>query len=358
MNQMTKIEAQARADQIHAFRRELAALAAAGLRLEAPLQASIEQHQDALLGEYAGRFDIDRDARARQLSLGMRVASFLGALALAAAVFFLFYQFWGVVPTAVQITIVLAASLASLAVTAWLHGRDDAGYFTKLAALVAFACFVLNIVVLGQVFNITPSDKALLPWGAYAFLLAYRCDLRLLLVAGILCVVGWIAARTGTICGMYWLHFGERPENFFPAALLLFCLPLVLVHRRRSDFAPVYRLFGLLTFLLPVLVLANWGQISYLPGSASVIEGGYQLVGFAVSALAIWLGARRGWNEVSNTGTTFFVVFLYTKLFDWWWEIMPKSLFFLLLAMIAVLLLLVFRRLRDTRRPTLAGAGP
>jgi hypothetical protein len=47
-----------------------------------------------------------------------------------------------------------------------------------------------------------------------------------------------------------------------------------------------------------------------------------------------------------NTGVTFFVIFLYTKFYDWWWEWMPKYLFFLVVGMTAVLLLLVFRRLR------------
>jgi uncharacterized membrane protein len=49
-----------------------------------------------------------------------------------------------------------------------------------------------------------------------------------------------------------------------------------------------------------------------------------------------------------NTGMTFFVIFLYTKFFDWWWEIMPKYLFFLVLGLTAILLLLVLRRLRAT----------
>ena len=88
----------------------------------------------------------------------------------------------------------------------WIQGRDALGYFTKLAAMVAFACFVLNIVMLGQIFNITPTDKALIPWAALAFLLAYACDLRLLLAAGILCVIAFIAARVGTWSGIYWLH--------------------------------------------------------------------------------------------------------------------------------------------------------
>ena len=35
-------------------------------------------------------------------------------------------------------------------------------------------------------------------WAVLAFLLAYACDLRLLLAAGILCVIAYISARTGT----------------------------------------------------------------------------------------------------------------------------------------------------------------
>jgi uncharacterized membrane protein len=94
------------------------------------------------------------------------------------------------------------------------------------------------------------------------------------------------------------------------------------------------------------LVLANWGQASYLNLDPDVIEGGYQVFGFVGSAAAIWLGARRHWPEVVNTGVIFFVIFLYTKFFDWWWEIMPKYLFFLVLGLTAVLLLFIMRRLR------------
>jgi uncharacterized membrane protein len=357
MTVLIRLEAQHRADRIRAFRDELAQLGEEGLVvLDPAAQRAVQARHAALLAEYAAQFDVDDDARARQLSLGMRIASFLGALAFAAAVFFLFYQFWGRLPTTLQVAVVIAASLASLALTALLRVRDASGYFTKLAALVAFACFVLNIAVLGQIFNITPSDKALLPWAAFALLLAYRCDLRLLLVAALLCVVAFIAARAGTWSGMYWLSFGERPENFLPAALLLFALPGVIEQRRWSGFASTYRVFALLTMLLPVLLLSNWGAASYLPWSPAFIEGLYQVLGFVLSAAAIWLGTRRGWPGVVNTGVTFFVIFLYTKIYDWWWELMPKYLFFLVIALSAVLLLVVFRRLRAAPRTRLDGA--
>jgi uncharacterized membrane protein len=344
----TRTQAQQRADDIRVFRAELARLAAEGvLRLDDGQLRRLHAHQDELLAGFAREFDIDRDVRAKQLSLGMRVASFLGALALAASVFFLFYQFWGLFPTSAQVAILVVAALGTFLAASWLRARDANGYFTKLAAMVAFACFVLNVVMLGQIFNITPSDKALVPLAALAFLLAYGCELRLLLAAGILCVVAFLSARAGAWTGVYWLHFGERPENFLPAALIIFSIPQVIDHRRFAGFAEVYRVFGLITLLMPVLILGHWGWISYLPLEPALIKGIYQTLGFILAAAAIFYGARRQWPEVVNTGVAFFVIFLYTMFYVWWWEIMPKYLFFLVVGMSAVLLLVIFRRLRS-----------
>jgi len=350
MSASSRTEAQQRADGIRVFQGELDRLEREGvLTLSDDQRRAVADHQRSLLARYAQAFDIDRDTQSRQLSIGMRVASFLGALALAASVFFLFYQFWGLLPEAAQVGILLAAAFGMFGTTFVIQARDSTGYFTKLAAMVAFACFVLDIAMLGQIFNITPSDKALLPWAAFAMLLAYTCDLRLLLAAGILCLIAFISARTGTWSGMYWLHFGERPENFFPAAIALFFVPQVLDHRRFQGFAAIYRVFGLVTLFLPMLILANWGQISYLDFDRTLIQGFYQVLGFAGSAAAIWLGTKRHWPEAVNTGLTFFVIFLYTKFYDWWWEIMPKYLFFLVIGLSAVLLLVVFKRLRTGR---------
>jgi uncharacterized membrane protein len=357
MSATNRTDAQQRADAIGVFNRELNRLESEQvLQLSEPQRSRLHEHQQALLAQYRAAFDIDQNSQARQLSLGMQIASFLGALALAASVFFLFYQFWGLFGELAQMTILLSASLLSFGLTLAVQRRDSSGYFSKLAALVAFACFVLNIVMLGQIFNITPSDKALLPWAAYALLLAYTTQARVLLAAGIVCVLGFIAARVGTWGGIYWLGFGERPENFLPAAALIFALPLVISQRRYDGFAMTYRVFGLLALFLPMLVLANWGDGSYLNYPDWAIEGTYQLLGFAVAATVIWLGVRRDWSDVVNTGLTFFVIFLYTKLFDWWWDIMPKFLFFLILGLTAVLILLILRRLRSTHG-LLAGDG-
>jgi uncharacterized membrane protein len=347
MNVLSRTEAQRRADEIRVFRQELARLQAEHvLTLTEEQQQAVTRHHEALLGSYTATFDIDRDQQSQRLSLGMRIASFLGAVALAASVFFLFSQYWGLFPTWAQVALLIASSLGTLVATFLVGRRDSTGYFAKLVAMVAFACFVLNISMLGQMFNITPSDKAFVVWAALAFLLAYTFDLRLLLAAGILCVIAFVSARVGTWSGMYWIYFAERPENFFPAAALLFCAPLLISHARFQGFPALYRIFALLTLFLPMLVLANWGIASYLPFSAAAVERIYQVLGFVSSGAVIWLGVRREWADTVNTGTVFFVIFLYTKFYDWWWEIVPKFVFFLIIGLTSILFILVMKRLR------------
>lgn len=345
-----KASAQQRSDQIHAFYNELSELERDRVfSLSPELHRTISDYHQVLFNQFRNTFDIDSTQQEKQLSLGMRIASFLGAVALAASVFFLFYQFWGSLNTVSQVGILGAASILSFIATVVVAAYDASGYFTKLIGLVAFTCFVLNLVMFGQIFNITPSDNALLVWAAYALLLAYAYDVRLLQVAGILCIIAFVSARVGAWSGMYWIHFGERPENFLPIAILLFFIPQWNNHALYPGFALSYRVFGVITLLLPVLVLSHWGYGSYLEIDADSIEIMYQVVGFIISAGFIAYGIRRGWAHVVNTGVTFFVIFIYTKVFDWWWEIMPKYLFFFILALLAILCLLVMKRLRKPR---------
>lgn len=344
----SKTEAQQRADQIGRFREELQILERESiLSLNNQQHQAIDKYHDELISQLASSFDIDSNIREKRLSLGMKIASFLGALGLAASLFFLFYQFWGFFPTWLQVVILAAAPPLGLAITIYFTNREKTGYFSKLAGLATTACFVLNISMLGQIFNITPSPNAFLVWAMFAIILAYATDARLLLAAGILSFAAFLAAKVGTWSGIYWINFGERPENFFPAAILLFLVPL-LPHTRVSGFAATYRVLSMVLLFIPMLVLANWGRISYLPLDNDTIEVIYQIAGFLISAGGIWLGIRLNWQDVINTGNVFFTIFLYTKFYDWWWEWMPKYLFFLIIALVAILMLLIFKRLRNT----------
>lgn len=343
----SKSEAQKRVDRIRQFQCELRALVAEKVGSLAEEQiAAINSYHDAMLSGLADRFDVDATHRAKQLSLGMRIAAFLGALGLAASVFFLFYQFWGRFGTHTQVVLLASAPLVLLFLTWFAANRDTTGYFARLIGAVCLVAFVLNLTMLGQIFNITPSDKAFLLWALLAFILAYATDSRLLLAAGIIFLSCFLSARAGTWAGCYWIGFGERPENFLLPAGVLFFVPSILRHHTKDGFDSIYRTFALLLLLFPILILSNWGSLSYIRLDNHSIEVLYQIAGFTVSAAAIWIGLRTGWSEVVNTGNVFFVVFLYTKFYDWWWDWLPKYLFFLVIGLSAVLALLVFKRLR------------
>lgn len=348
MQAKSKADAQRRADQIGYFRAELELIEEEKiLAIDESQRSALADYHGNLLAQMSSVFDIDASKREKQLSLGMKIASFLGALALAASVFFVFYQFWGRFSTNIQVFILIAAPVIGLAVTMYVAGREKTGYFSKLLGAVSLACFVLNLTMFGQIFNIAPSPNAFLVWAIFAFTLAYASDTRLLLAAGILCIASFLSAQMGTWGGGYWIHFGERPENFFPAALILFMVPY-FPHNRFSGFDVIYRVFGMLLFFVPILVLSNWGAISYIDLANEPVEIIYQIAGFVFSAAAIWFGIRKGWPEVVNTGNGFFTIFLYTKFYDWWWDWMPKYLFFLVIALTAILMLFIFKRLRGS----------
>lgn len=342
----TRAAAQQRMDRVRAFRQELATLEAEGVVvLDESARTRIDHHHAQLALGLRERFDIDIDDSQRQLSLGMRMTSLIGALALSAAVFFFFYRIWGLLHAPVQVGLLVAAPILAVLAGAYASARDSSGYFTSLAALVAVVCMVLNLSLLGQIFNLVPSRNAFLVWALFAGLLAYAWRLKLVLVAALVGLTAWLSASVGAWGGLYWLSFGERPENLLLAGLIVAAAGFFR-HRVHPDFAVVYRIFGLLVALTSVLILSHWGRSSYLPGSPGLIEGGYQVAGFVGSAVLIWLGTRRDDRKLFNLGATFFLLFLYTKIFDWWWAWLPKWLFFLIVAAVAVGLLLALGRLR------------
>jgi len=338
--------AQARVDRIRAFRDELEALERDSVvALDADSRERIDTHHAALASALGERFDVDIDESRKRLSLGMRIASLIGALALSAAVFFFFYRIWGLLSTPLQLVVLVVAPIGATLLAGWAHRRERSGYFTSLAALVAVACFVLNLSMIAQIFNLAPTRHAFLLWAGFALILAYAWGLKLVLTAGLASLTAWLSASVGAGGGLYWLSFGERPETVLIAGLLI-TLPGWFSKLPRREFNNVYRVFGLLVALLSVLILSHWGRASFLPLPASVIEAAYQLLGFFGSAALIAFGIRRDSAKLFNLGATFFLLFLYTKIFDWWWGWMPKWLFFLVVGLAAVGFLLALGRLR------------
>ncbi|MDD2226913.1 hypothetical protein [Sulfurovum sp.] len=94
MQHISKEDAQKRVDQIAYFKAELDELEQNDvLSLSEPQKTRLNHFHQTLINSLALSYDIDYSIKEKQLSLGMKIASFLGALALAASIFFLFYQF-------------------------------------------------------------------------------------------------------------------------------------------------------------------------------------------------------------------------------------------------------------------------
>ncbi len=135
----TKETAQRRADQIKAFGHELEELERDKILLLTPEQRErIGGYHAETLKRLARQFDIDVTPAAKQMSLGMRVVSFLGALALSSAVFFFFYHFWGYFDTPVQVAILITAPLMLLGGVEFAARREKTLYFASLMGQVAF----------------------------------------------------------------------------------------------------------------------------------------------------------------------------------------------------------------------------
>ena len=349
-------EAQARADRIRAFRDELRELEGASLLQLLPEQRTeVDAHHESILGALSRDFDVDTTDARKKVSWGMRIATTLGAIALCAALYLFFQRIWGLLVIPVQVVILIAAPLVFLALAEIASRRERTPNYTFLLSTISVAAFVLNLSMIGEMFNLTPSAWALLAWGVYAVALAYHFQLKLLLAGGLASLACFAAGSFTSWFGLDWLTFGERPENFILAGLVLLALAKYLPHGRDSEFSTVYHLLGMLALLLPILILSFSGVPTYLPLFPETVEAIYEVCGFLVCVLIIWIGIRDRFTARVNVGAAFFVILLYSKLYDWWWDWMPGYVFFLLIGLIAILLVAVFKRIRD-RMPELEGA--
>jgi hypothetical protein len=352
---VSRSEAQRLAGRIRPLREGFALLEREGVLTLTPDQRTrFEEWAARTLAALASRFDVDTSDAQTRLSWGLRIASTLGAIALCAALVLFFQRFWGYLTTPAQVSLLIAAPLLALAGAEWAARLEKTLYFAGLLAFIALACFILDLAVLGDIFNITSTENALLALGAFAALLAYRYGLRPLLVPALVLLVCWASAALVARLGWHWSEFLRRPESLAFLGLALFAFPFVVRHTRYPDFPAVYRLVGLLLFFFFLLSLSEWGGGSFLPFAANAIGTFYGVLGMLSAAGAIWLGIRRDWTGAVNLAAVFFVVFLYIRFYHWWWDWMPHYLFFAVLGAIAIALVVAFKRLRSGRKGALA----
>lgn len=344
-------DAQRRIDQVRAFRNELEALQRDGVTtLSAQQRESVASYHARLIRELAARFDADVDERGRQLSLTMRIFSVTAAILVSTTVFLLFYHFWASIALHTQIVLLIGAPLATFALTLFSQGFDPSGYFSRLAAALCFSCFVLNIVILPTLLNLSVGAMPVLASTAFAFVLAYGMDSELLLCAGILGIFIYCAALITEGLGAPWWTFAARPENFLVGAAVVLgmaCIP----RSSHSDFPTFYRSLGCLGVFVPLLLVSAWPSLSYWDVPPAHLAVSYQVLTLVGTGIAIFLGVTRGWDEVTLLGAVAALTLVTERLWIWLLPRVPVYEVFLLASALAIAALCAVAYLRSRRRP-------
>jgi uncharacterized membrane protein len=348
---MDRAAAQRRADQVRAFQAELDALRDEGVFSPDPaLRDRLAAHHAQLLVGLADRYDADVTSATARLSLGMRVAALLGAVALIAAVVLFFLRYWGSIPVAGQVVLLTAAPLAMLGATEYAARQPGARPLAELFALVALGAFVLQLSALHSVFTLRDSPLAFLAWAALGLALGYGYAFRGPGLAGAALLTWWLVMMLADVSGGTWRDPLRVLEHPVLAGVAVFAVGL-LVRLGPREMPPVLRLVGLLAAFLPMLLLSTSGDLSGLGLSRRTTEVLFQLLTLATSVVVIAVGVRREWSESLLAGTCAFLVLAVIKSVDWFWEWLPRYLYFLLLGLVAVLVVLVLRRWRLAGRP-------
>ena len=162
--------------------------------------------------------------------------------------------------------------------------------------------------MLGTILNARPSPMPFLVWSAFALTLAYAWDLRLLLVAGAACAIGFFSTAIVNWYGLPLDMALARPESVLLPATLVAAFAHAALNRTRFGFPQTLRLVGLLALSFAILALGESGTVSQLPLRTRTVEYLYQLVGFALAASMLMVGIRKRWTETTNLGAGFFGV--------------------------------------------------
>ena len=348
---MDQRQAQKRVAAIAGFRDELRRLVDLGLvKIGTEERRGIEAYHDEVLADLATLYDVDTSGAQARLSWGMRIASTFGAIALSIAVLLAFDYFWQSLATPVQVAV---ASLAPLVLIGLCEGLRAAGrnrYFIGVGALIAAAAFGLNLWVLGRVFNLPFDLHALAAFGLFTAALGHRHASPVVLAAGLGAVMVYVSGQLATLDGRLFVEaFWERQDLLALAAAAVLLAGVTERVAVTPELRPAYRVTGIVG-LGYALITLSFGGTSLLPLNETTVAGLYQITGFVVAGLLLWLGLARDWPGTVYTAYGFLLLFTLVRLYDWAWDAVPDFVFFLILGVVALVLLWVLKTLREVEQ--------
>jgi hypothetical protein len=116
--------------------------------------------------------------------------------------------------TPAQLAVLVSAPVLLLGAVDVAARRERTLYIASILAVAATSAFILNLTVVGAVFNMRPAPFAFALWGGFALAVAYACGLRLVLAGGITMVMIFLRMAVGRAAGV---AGGSRACNQPPA---------------------------------------------------------------------------------------------------------------------------------------------
>ncbi len=343
----TREAAQNRIDQIEIFGRELARLEAGQvIHLTESQVLAIAAYHREVIRELTARYDVDTSESGRQLSMSMRIVSVIGASLLGSSVFVTFYHFWAAFNVSTQTFLLWAAPASTFLFALFVRAHDRTGYFSRLSAALSYASFVLAVVILPPLWNADLGSGSVLSCTVFGFILAYEMRSRLLLCAALAGVLIYSAALIAILRGGPWWVFAERPENFYPGAVILLAVASLFAQHRYVDFGTLYRLFGAATLLGVFLVLASWPSLSYLAYGPHAVSEGYKIGILAAGGSGIYIGVTRQQPEVGFLSSLAILFLIGLEAYDWLLPKLAVYQFFLIMSVLAIGALYVLKVVR------------
>lgn len=338
--------AQARADQIRAFQRELDALAAeAVVRLSPEQDAAVAAHHERLLAALARDFDVDRSEREGQLSRGLRIASVLGAAALVAALTALVQRVWGRLGLPAQVTLLTAFPLAALAGVQIAAERERTRYVAGLFALVACGTAWFAMAMIVRLLDLPASEILLWPAAGFGIAVAVSYGFRLVLALSLTVLVMAGASVFFAAGGVPWPTLFERLEPFAGTAFVVLGMARHL-GPLGEGFDATARQTARVLGLGALLLLANVhgaSLLAYAPGTSMAL---YQSIFVPVAVGLLWRALRSSDSAGSTIVAVALGLFLFIRYVDWFWDRLPAWGFFLVLAGVAFAGIAVLKRAR------------
>ncbi len=344
---VNKIDAQKRINRILAFREELAHLQSEQIaKIPNEETDKIAAYHQGILNRFSEEFDTDSSFSEANLSIGMQIASTLGAIAFSAALFLMIDTIWPNFSDLARLVFGTALPFIGIALTEAIHRIFKTPYYTGLAALTAIAGFTGSLFILGYQYNLGSSPLSLIMLGAFgvALSLQYRLILPFFLsIIGTLTGVGGLL--TESFSQNLWLGADLSETYLIPALIVMGMAAFIPKWRTHYLGSSLYNASAIVAGFLILFFIISPAE-SYLPFGETANSWLYAIAGTSIGIGSVFLALKSEWLVTRHLATAFMLAVLIIKYIDLAWGKLPEFLFYLLFGLFAVGCIIILRRFR------------